>query len=207
MTLTTTMILHPLPPPNRGTRQYREAGPCIQELTKNFVDTDYPEDAGIWKPTTTYPMDNVKRHDLVFTQSLASDHADGLLFDPNGMSPLDFFYKMWPHDLFNHISAETNRHYDRRVTEGHNNRFSEFDHFIDLSRHMDTHLRTFLRVVSSLAWASQGPLCKNNSTCTCRCNLVLLVSLSRGHFGSHTGVWSVLFKIIFSRSLSSNHIR
>ncbi len=105
------MILHPLPP-NRGTQRYKEAGPCIQEPIKNFVDTDYPEDAGIWKPTATYPMDNVKRRDLVFTRSPASNRADGLLFDPNGMSPLDFFYKMWPRDLFNHISAETNRHYD-----------------------------------------------------------------------------------------------
>ena len=54
-------------PPNTGTRQYREAGPSIQEPIKNFVDTDYPEDAGIWKLTATYPVDNVKRHDLVFT--------------------------------------------------------------------------------------------------------------------------------------------
>ncbi len=51
----------PSPPPsNRGTRRYREAGPCIQEPIKNFVDTDYPEDVGIWKPTAMYPVDNVK---------------------------------------------------------------------------------------------------------------------------------------------------
>ncbi len=54
-------------PPNRGTRLYKEADPSIQEPIKNFVDTDYPEDAGIWKPTATYPTDNVKRQDLVFT--------------------------------------------------------------------------------------------------------------------------------------------
>ncbi len=27
------------PPPNRGNRRYKEAGPCIQEPIKNFVDT------------------------------------------------------------------------------------------------------------------------------------------------------------------------
>ncbi len=47
-------------PPNTGTRRYKEAGPSIQEPIKNFVDTDYPEDAGIWKLTATYPVDNVK---------------------------------------------------------------------------------------------------------------------------------------------------
>ncbi len=90
-------------PPNTGTRLYKEAGPSIQEPIKNFVDTDYPEDVGIWKPTATYPTDNVKRRDLVFTRSPTSNHADGLLFDPTGMSPLDFFYKMWPRELFDHI--------------------------------------------------------------------------------------------------------
>ncbi len=54
-------------PPNTGTQWYREAGPSIQDPIKNFVDTDYPEDVGIWKPTAMYPMDNVKHHDLVFT--------------------------------------------------------------------------------------------------------------------------------------------
>ncbi len=151
-------------------------------------------------------MDNVKRHDLVFTRSPASDRADGLLFDPTGMSPLEFFYKMWPRNLFDHISAETNRHYERHATEGHNNRFGEFDHFIDTSTQMDTHLHTLLCEALSFGWASQGPLHNNNSTSTCRCNLVLFVSLSRSHLGSHTVIWSVSFKIIVSRSLSSNHI-
>ncbi len=64
-------------PPNRGTRLYREAGPSIQEPIKNFVDTDYPEDAGIWKLTATYPTDNVKVRDLAFTRSPASDRPDG----------------------------------------------------------------------------------------------------------------------------------
>ncbi len=195
-------------PPNTGTRRYKEVDPSIQEPIKNFVDTDYPEDTGIWKPTATYPMDNVKRNDLLFTQSPASNRADGLLFDPTGMSPLDFFYKMWPvRDLFDHISAETNRHYDRRVTEGHNNQYGEFDHFIDISRHTDTHLCTLLCEAPSFGLASQGPLHKNNSTSTCRCNLVPFVSLSRSHFGSHSVVWSVSFKIILSRTLSNNHIR
>ena len=54
-------------PPNTGTRQYKEVGPSIQEPIKNFVDTDYPEDAGIWKPTATYPVDNVKQNGLLFT--------------------------------------------------------------------------------------------------------------------------------------------
>ena len=162
---------------------------------------------GIWKPTAPYPMDNVKRRDLVFTRSPASDRADGLLFDPNGMSPLDFFYKMWPRDLFDHISAETNRHYDQCATEGHNNRFSEFDHFIDTSTQMDTHLLTLLCEALSFGWASQGLLHKNNSTSMCRCNLVPSVSFSCGHSVSHTGIWSVSFKIIVSCSLSSNHIR
>ncbi len=123
------------------------------------------------------------------------------------MSPLEFFYKMWPRDLFDHIPAEMNRHYDRRATEGHNNRFGEFDHFIDTSRQTDTHLRTLLFVALSFSWALQGPLHKNNSTSTCRCNLVPFVSLARSHFGSHSGIWSVLFNIIVSCSLSSNHIR
>ncbi len=48
------------PPPNRGNRRYKEVGPCIQEPIKKFVDTDYPEDVGIWKLTATYPVDNVK---------------------------------------------------------------------------------------------------------------------------------------------------
>ncbi len=103
----------PSPPSsNRGNRWFKEAGPCIEEPIKNFVDTDYPEDAGIWKLTATYPVDNVKRRDLVFTRSPPSDRPDGLLFDTTRMSPLKFFYKMWPRDLFDHISAETNRHYD-----------------------------------------------------------------------------------------------
>ncbi len=193
-------------PPNRGTRVYKEAGPCLQEGIKNFIETDYPEDVGIWKPTATYPMDNVKQPDLPFTRSPASNRADGLLFDPTGMSPLDFFYKMWPRKLFDHISAETNRHYDRRATEGHNNRYGEFDHFIDISRHTGTHLRTSWRQLSSSAWASQGPLRKNNSTSVSTCKLVPFVALSRGHFGSHLVVWSVSFKIIVSRTLSNNHI-
>ena len=103
----------PSPPrsPNTGNRRYKEAGPSIQEPIKNFVETDYPKDAGIWKWTATHPMDNVKRRDLVFTQSPASDRPDGLLFDPTGLSPQDFFYKMWPRELFDHIAVETNRHY------------------------------------------------------------------------------------------------
>ncbi len=129
-------------PPNTGTRVYRQAGPSRQEPIKNFVETDYPEDTGIWKPTATYPTDNVKLTELAFARFPASNRPDGLLFDPTGMSPLDFFYKMWPRKLFDHISAETNRHYDRRATEGHNNRFGEFDQFIHLSRHTGTHLRT-----------------------------------------------------------------
>ncbi len=52
--------LSPPRPPNTGTRRYKEVGPCIQEPIKNFVDTDYPEDVGIWKPTAMYPVDNVK---------------------------------------------------------------------------------------------------------------------------------------------------
>ncbi len=77
-------------PPNTGNRQYKEAGPSIQELIKNFVETDYPEDTGLWKLTATYPEDTVKQCDLVFTQSPASDRADGLLFNPTGLSPLTF---------------------------------------------------------------------------------------------------------------------
>ncbi len=72
---------------------------------------------------------------------------------------------------------------------------------------MDTHLLTLLCEALSFGWASQGPLHKNNSTSASRCNLVPFVYLSRGHLGSHTGVWSVSFKIIVSHSLSSNHIR
>ncbi len=78
-------------PPNTGIRRYREVGPSIQEPIKNFMDTDYPEDMGIWKLTAMYPVDNVKRHDLVFTRSPTSNRADGLLFDPTGMSPLTFY--------------------------------------------------------------------------------------------------------------------
>ena len=77
-------------PCNRGTRRYKEVGPSIQEHIKNFVETDYPEDAGIWKPTATYPEDTVKLHELVFTRSPTSNCADGLLFDPTGMSPWTF---------------------------------------------------------------------------------------------------------------------
>ncbi len=193
-------------PPNTGNRRYKEAGPSIQELIKNFVETDYPEDAGIWKPTATYPVDNVKRRDLVFTRSPASDRTDGLLFNPTGLSPLNFFYKMWPRELFDHITAETNHHYDQRVTEGHNNQFGEFHQFIDNSSQTGTQLRTILFVVLRFSWASQGPLHNNISTSMCRCNLIPFVSLSCGHFVSHSGVWSVSFKIIVFRNLSNNHI-
>ncbi len=91
-------------PHNRGNQHYKEAGPSIQEHINNFVETDYLEDAGIWKPTATYPEDTVKLHELEFTRFPHSDCADGLLFDPTGMSPLDFFYKMWPRELFDHMS-------------------------------------------------------------------------------------------------------
>ncbi len=117
MTPTTLLMLHPLALLTQGPGGTGKRAPA----SKNFVDTDYPEDTGIWKPTAMYPMDNVQRHDLVFSRSPASNRADGLLFDPTGMSPLDFFYKMWPCKLFDHISAETNRHYNQRATEGHNN--------------------------------------------------------------------------------------
>ncbi len=153
-------------------------GPSIQEHIKNFVETDYPEDAGIWKPTATYPEDTVKRCELVFTQSPTSDRTDGLLFDPTRMSPLDFFYKMWPRDLFDHIAVETTCHYNRHTTEGHNNQFSEFHHFIDNSSQMGTHLHTIVFVALRFSWASQGPLHNNISTIMCRCNLILFVSLS-----------------------------
>ncbi len=166
-------------PPNRGNRRYKEVGPCIHEPIKNFVETDYPEDAGIWKLTAMYPVDTVKRCDLVFSRSPASDCPDGLLFDPTGMSPLDFSYKMWPRDLFDHISAKTNCHYDQRATEGHNNRFSGFDQFIDNSSQMVTHLCTLLFVALQFSWASQGPLHKNIITSACRCNCIPFVSLSQ----------------------------
>ncbi len=194
-------------PRNTGNRRYKEAGPSMQKLIKNFVETDYPEDVGIWKPTATYPEDTVKQRDLVFTGSPASDRADGLLFDPTGLCPLDFFYKMWPRNLFNHIAVETNHHYDRHATEGHNNQFGEFHHFIDNSSQTGTHLRTIVLAALRFSWASQGPLHNNISTIACRCNLVPFVSLSRVHFRSHAGIWSVSFKIIVSHSLSNNHIR
>ncbi len=56
----------------------------------NFIDKDFPEDAGFWKPAMTYPVDNVKVDDIDFIQSPSSDQVDALLFDPTGMSPWIF---------------------------------------------------------------------------------------------------------------------
>ncbi len=151
MTHVTTKPIPPLcmRPCNRGNRHYKEAGPSIQEHIKNFVETDYLEDAGIWKPTATYPEDTVKVRELDFTQSPNSNQADGLLFDPTGMSPLDFFHKMWPCELFDHMAAETNQHYDHHMMEGTNSQFSDYDHFIDILHQTGTHLHV---IASSALW-------------------------------------------------------
>ncbi len=97
---------------------------------------------------------------------------------PQGCLPWTFFYKMWPHKLFDHITAETNCHYDWCATEGHNNQFGECHHFIDNSHQMGTHLHTIVFLALRYMWASQGPLHNNISTIMCRSNFVPFLSLS-----------------------------
>ncbi len=88
--------------------------------------------------------------------------------------------------------AETNHHYDRRATEGHNNQFGEFHHFIDNSHHTGTHLHTIVFLALRYSWASQGPLHNNISSIACRCNFVLFLSLSHSFWVTFRHLVSVV---------------
>ncbi len=100
-------------PRNRGSRRKKEQGPGNQKHIVNFDrDEDYRTDCPVWKHGSSFPRDTVQVPDLAFHPEPTSQHSDGLLFDPTGFQPLDFFYRMWPHELFDYIADETNRHHD-----------------------------------------------------------------------------------------------
>ncbi len=50
--------------------------------------------------------------DLEFQPEPTSERSDGLLFDPAGFQPFDFFLQMWPRELFDYIADETNGHHE-----------------------------------------------------------------------------------------------
>ena len=96
-------------PRNRGSRRRKEHGPGNQKHIVNFDrDEDYRTDHPVWRHGSTFPRDTVQVPDLAFQPEPTSQCADGLLFDPTGFQPLDFFYRMWPCELFDYIADETN---------------------------------------------------------------------------------------------------
>ncbi len=96
-------------PCNRGTRRKKEQGPRNQKQIVNFAgDDDYQVDCPVWKHSSSFPRDTVQVPDLEFKPEPTSERSDGLLFDPAGFQPLDFFFQMWPRELFDYIADETN---------------------------------------------------------------------------------------------------
>ncbi len=71
---------------------------------------------------------HVARTWLDFLRSPNPKCPDGLLFDSTGMMPLDFFFKMWLCELFEHIAEETNCHHEQG--KDWNRRCSEYQKFI-----------------------------------------------------------------------------
>ncbi len=112
-------------PRNRRSRHKKEQGPGNQKHIVNFDrDEDYRTDRPVWKHRSDFPRDTFQVPDIAFQPEPTSQRADGLLFDPTGFQPLDFFYRMWPRELFDYIADETNRHHD--VGEDRNRRCSEY---------------------------------------------------------------------------------
>ncbi len=84
-------------PRNCGSRRKKEQGPGNQKHIVNFDrDEDYKNDHPMWKHGSSFPRDTVQVPDLEFKPEPPSKQSDGLLFDPVGFQPLDFFYQMWP---------------------------------------------------------------------------------------------------------------
>ncbi len=85
-----------MPPPrrrNRGTRWRKEQGPGNQKHIVNFDrDDDYEKDCPMWKQGSTFPKDTIHVPDIAFKPESTSKHSNGLLFDPSGFQPSDFFY-------------------------------------------------------------------------------------------------------------------
>ncbi len=82
-------------PCNRGSRRKKEQGPGNQKHIVNFDrDEDYRTDWPLWKDGSSFPRDTVQVPDLGFQPEPTSQRSDGLLFDPVGFQPLDFFYQM-----------------------------------------------------------------------------------------------------------------
>ena len=112
-------------PCNRGSRRKKEQGPGNQKHIVNFDrDEDYRTDRPLWKHGSSFPRDTVQVPDLAFQPEPTSQCSDGLLFDPTGFQPLDFFYQMWPRELFDYIADEMNRNHD--VGEDRNRRCGEY---------------------------------------------------------------------------------
>ncbi len=101
-----------MPPPracNRGTRRKKRQGPGNQKHIVNFdKDDDYEKDHPMWKHGSTFLRDTIQVPDIAFQPDPRSECSDSLLFDPSGFQPLDFFYQIWPCELFDHIAKETN---------------------------------------------------------------------------------------------------
>ncbi len=96
-------------PRNRGSRRKKKQGPGNQKHIVNFDgDDDYKIDRPVWKHGSTYPKDTIQVPDIEFQPEPPTARSDGLLFDPEGFQPLDFFYQMWPCELFDYIAKETN---------------------------------------------------------------------------------------------------
>ncbi len=100
-------------PCNRGSRRKKEQGPGNQKHIVNFDrDEDYKNDRPVWKHGSSFSRDTVQVPDLEFKPECPSKRSDGLLFNPMGFQPLDFFYQIWPRELFDYIADEMNRHHD-----------------------------------------------------------------------------------------------
>ncbi len=96
-------------PHNRGSWRKKEQGPGNQKHIVNFDrDEDYRTDRPMWKDGSSFPRETIQVPDLEFKPEPTSKHSDGLLFDPAGFQPLDFFYQMWPRELFDYMADETN---------------------------------------------------------------------------------------------------
>ncbi len=112
-------------PHNCGSRRKKEHGPGNQKHTVNFDrDEDYRTDCPVWRHGSTFPRDTIQVPDLAFQPEPTSQRSNGLLFDPMGFQPLDFFYRMWPRELFDYIADETNQHHD--AGEDRNRRCGEY---------------------------------------------------------------------------------
>ncbi len=110
---------------NQGSRRKKEQGPGNQKHIVNFDgDEEYQIDCPVWKHGSSFPRDTIQVPDLKFKPEPTSERSDRLLFNPAGFQPLDFFFQMWPRELFDYIADEMNRHHE--VGEDHNRRCGEY---------------------------------------------------------------------------------